>query len=93
MERDILVEVNHPFIVKLHYGKKQERKSSDIYMLMYVGQCTNQNRRTTIICVACVALLSCFKCPQTLAPFMLMFCCWIFFVTSRLTLLNGAMPA
>lgn len=21
MERDILVEVNHPFIVKLHYGK------------------------------------------------------------------------
>lgn len=22
MERDILVEVNHPFIVKLHYGKK-----------------------------------------------------------------------
>jgi len=23
MERDILVEVNHPFIVKLHYGKTQ----------------------------------------------------------------------
>lgn len=22
MERDILVEVNHPFIVKLHYGKR-----------------------------------------------------------------------
>lgn len=22
MERDILVEVNHPFIVKLHYGKQ-----------------------------------------------------------------------
>lgn len=22
MERDILVEVNHPFIVKLHYGEK-----------------------------------------------------------------------
>lgn len=21
MERDILAEVNHPFIVKLHYGK------------------------------------------------------------------------
>lgn len=24
MERDILVEVNHPFIVKLHYGKKTD---------------------------------------------------------------------
>lgn len=23
MERDILVEVNHPFIVKLHYGKRK----------------------------------------------------------------------
>lgn len=25
MERDILVEVNHPFIVKLHYGEFQEK--------------------------------------------------------------------
>lgn len=24
MERDILVEVNHPFIVKLHYGELQK---------------------------------------------------------------------
>lgn len=23
MERDILAEVNHPFIVKLHYGKSE----------------------------------------------------------------------
>lgn len=29
MERDILVEVNHPFIVKLHYGK--------ISMLFFLG--------------------------------------------------------
>lgn len=25
MERDILVEVNHPFIVKLHYGEFEEK--------------------------------------------------------------------
>jgi len=29
MERDILVEVNHPFIVKLHYGELQ--KNSFLY--------------------------------------------------------------
>lgn len=27
MERDILVEVNHPFIVKLHYGKRTLRSA------------------------------------------------------------------
>ena len=26
MERDILADVNHPFIVKLHYGKFIQRK-------------------------------------------------------------------
>lgn len=33
MERDILVEVNHPFIVKLHYGKCDEFS----YLLRYVS--------------------------------------------------------
>lgn len=31
MERDILAEVNHPFIVKLHYGKYKKKKSICIY--------------------------------------------------------------
>lgn len=36
MERDILVEVNHPFIVKLHYGKRNTFMYTVLYSFEHV---------------------------------------------------------
>lgn len=36
MERDILAEVNHPFIVKLHYGNYN--KMQFMFVLKVVGE-------------------------------------------------------
>ncbi len=42
MERDILVEVNHPFIVKLHYGKRNIHISIACRRLYVIIQITSQ---------------------------------------------------
>ena len=36
MERDILADVNHPYIVKLHYGKNILHRNSYFLVLLFI---------------------------------------------------------
>ena len=51
MERDILAEVNHPFIVKLHYGKSDWLNAADLNIALSKRTCpqyvTTQKKNVT----------------------------------------------